>query len=78
MENVPTPVTLSVDGPAGALPVFVTVTLVLVSDETTRSGRSGMIDHETTAGAPTCPAASVARTANVCAPAPSDADACGL
>lgn len=69
-ENVNVPIwdTVTTNGPAGALPTFVTVKLDRPSAVITRSGRGGATDHECVAGAPVLPAASVARTANVCDP----------
>ena len=66
--NVPISVTLTTNGPAAAVPVFVTVKLVSVSMLITRSGSGCAIVHECVAGAPALPAASVARTAKVWAP----------
>jgi hypothetical protein len=66
--NVPISVTLTTNGPAAALPAFVTVKPERVSVETTRSGSGCAIVHACVAASPVFPAASVARTAKVCAP----------
>src|SRR5215208_3224791 len=66
--NVPTSVTLTTKAPAGAWPSFVTVKLVSVSADTTRSGSGCATVHEWVAEGPVFPAGSVARTANVWPP----------
>src|SRR5215211_887253 len=76
--NVPISVTLTTNGPAGALPAFVTVKPVSPSAETTRSGSGRATVHECVAAVPVLPAASVAWTANVCAPGASAEYARGL
>ena len=80
--KVPISVTLTTNGPAAAVPVFVTTNELFVSTETIRSGSGGGGGGATVqacvAGAPVLPAASVARTANVCAPTASPLYGCGL
>jgi hypothetical protein len=66
--NVPIRVTLTTKGPAGAVPAFVTVNPVRVSDVTTRSGSGGAMVQTCVAAEPVLPAASVARTAKLCVP----------
>jgi hypothetical protein len=70
--NVPTSVIERTEGPAVALPRFVTVTVNFANDEITRSGSGFAIVQLCDAGGPVFPAGSVARTENVCVPTGSD------
>ena len=75
--NEPTPLTRTIEVPAGASPAFVTVTLVFARTAT-RSGNDAITVHRATAGAPTLPAASVARTASEWSSTPASSTVCGL
>ena len=76
--NVPTSVIVSVDGPAGAVPRFVIVMLFLLNELTNRSGSGETMLQPWLAAWPVLPAASVARTENVCDPTTSDVYDAGL
>jgi len=75
--NEPTPLTRTIELPAGASPAFVTVTLVFARTAT-RSGNDAITVHRATDGAPTLPAASVARTASEWSSTPASSTVCGL
>lgn len=70
--KLPTKVIVSVDGPAAAVPRFETTIVDGPNAVTTRSGSGSNTVQRCVACGPTLPAESVARTANVCSPTPSD------
>ena len=76
--NVPTSVTVRIETPAVAAPVFLTVTLPLTSEETTRLGSGDTTVQDAVAGSPMFPAESVARTRTLCSPTASPPNDAGL